>query len=310
MTKRRDYKRSLKLPGYVAFTVYVASVLKKRKALFILLALFYGVLSVVLGGISSQQSYSEISSLLREGSSELLNGGMSKIGQASILSVTAFTGANRVTSDVQQIYMSIVLLLTWLTTVWLLRAILAKINPSLRDGLYNAGAPIVSTAIVLIILLIQLLPVALASLAYAGLSSIGLLEQGFSLMIFWAITALLASISLYWITSTFIALIAVTVPGTYPMTAIKAAGDIVIGRRIRVLYRLLWLVLTVAIVWFVLMIPLVLINSWLTDIWSWISIIPIVPVAASILSAVTVVWAAAYIYLLYRKIIDDESPPA
>ena len=112
MTKRRDYKRSLKLPGYVAFTVYVASVLKKRKALFILLALFYGVLSVVLGGISSQQSYSEISSLLREGSAELLNGGMSKIGQASILSVTAFTGANRVTSDVQQIYMSIVLLLT------------------------------------------------------------------------------------------------------------------------------------------------------------------------------------------------------
>lgn len=310
LTARRDYKRSLNLPGYVAFTIYVYRILSRRRGLFLLVAMLYGSASVVFGGLSSQQMYNQIASLLNEGSAELFGGGVSKIGQAGMLSLSAFSGANKITSDVQQLYVGLILLLTWLTTVWLLRHILADTKPKLRDGLYNSCAPFISTLLVAIILLVQILPVGLLAIAYSGLTQVGVLENGFGMVMFWALAIVIISLSLYWAVSTFIALIIVTVPGTYPMFAVKAAGDVVIGRRLRILYRLLWLAAMIVIVWFAVMIPIILLVNWLTGLWHWLSVVPIVPVVASILTALTAVWVCGYIYLLYRRIIDDETAPA
>jgi hypothetical protein len=38
--------------------------------------------------------------------------------------------------------------------------------------------------------------------------------------------------------------------------------------------------------------------------------LPIVPVVMLVLSSVTAIWAAGYIYLLYRRIVADDSAPA
>jgi len=54
---------------------------------------------------------------------------------------TAITGGlSSGLSEVQQVYAGILLLITWLTTIWLLRNVMAGQKVKLRDGLYNASA--------------------------------------------------------------------------------------------------------------------------------------------------------------------------
>jgi hypothetical protein len=38
--------------------------------------------------------------------------------------------------------------------------------------------------------------------------------------------------------------------------------------------------------------------------------LPMVPVIMTLLGSVIVVWSASYIYLLYRKVVEDDAQPA
>jgi hypothetical protein len=310
-TRRRDYVRSLKLPGYWAFTNYVRRTLWKSRKVFAALLGVYLVLSVLLIGIASQDTYTELSSVLRETGSEVFKGNWGEMGQAGLLLITGVTGQfNAAPTEAQQVYAVIFVFFTWLTTVWLLRAILAGKKPRLRDGLYNAGAPVLPTALVGLLLLVQLFPLAVAILGFSALVPLGVLEGGVESMLFWTAALLLVSLSLYWVTATLIALVVVTLPGMYPMQAIKAAGDLVIGRRVRILLRFLWLILITAVGWVLIMVPVILLDTWLKGMWPVISWIPVVPVMLLVMGTATIVWTASYIYLFYRRVVDDDAAPA
>lgn len=310
-TRRRDYVRTLKLPGYWAFTNNVRKLLWSNKKLFLLLALTYALLSVLLVGLGSQDTYQQLADTLRTTGSHIFSGNFGEIGKASLLVTTAASGSlNGTLTDVQAIYATITALITWLTTVWLLRAIMAKRKPRLRDGLYNASSPILSTFLVSLLLIVQLLPIALAVIGFSAALPAGILDGGVESMVFWAVALLLTMLSLYWITSTIIALVVVTLPGMYPMQAIKTAGDLVIGRRVRVLLRFLWLLLTVIGLWAITMIPIILFDAWIKGIVPAIQWVPLVPMALVIVSSMTIVWSASYVYVFYRKVVDDDSAPA
>ena len=64
-------------------------------------------------------------------------------------------------------------------------------------------------------------------------------------------------LSAYLLSSSLIALVAVTAPGMYPMRALHAASDLMMGRRVRFILRLIALVLALAIIWVIVMIPLI-----------------------------------------------------
>jgi hypothetical protein len=307
-TRRRDYVRSLKLPGYWAFTGEVRAVLWKSKKLFLWLAVIYSVLTIALVSMASQDTYTQLSSTLKTSGGDLFSSGWGKISQAGLLLLSGITGnLSTAPNAAQQVYAVILALLVWLTTVWLLRALLAGHKPRLRDGIYNAGAPLVSSFLVALLLVVQLLPVAIAAIGYSAAVSSDLLSGGVEAMIFWTAAGLLTLLSLYWITSTIFALIIVTLPGMYPMKAIRTAGDIVIGRRLRILYRLLWLIGTVVVAWIIVMIPIILLATWINGIIAWL---PIVPIALLLMSTLTIIWAAAYVYVFYRKVVDDDAAPA
>ena len=309
-TYRRDYRRSLRLPGYISFTAQVQRVIMQHKRTFILLVVVYAAIMLIFGGITSQETYTQISDLLQQSNNEVLTGGLSSIGQAGLLLVSAFaTGPGNLTTD-QQIYLGFALLLVWLTTVWLHREFMLGRKPRLRDGIYNSGAPVVSTIAVMFILVLQLVPIGIVALIYAGLSSVGLIDGGFGAMLFWVFAAVVTALVLYWITSTIIGLIVVTLPGMYPLQALKASGDLVIGRRLRIAYRLLWGLLVVFLVWVIVFVPLILLDSWLSSIWKSFESIPVLPIVAAVASATTVVWFASYVYLLYRKVVEDDAQPA
>lgn len=306
LTRRRDYVRPLELPGNISFTHEVTKTLWRHKKTFLLLMATYAVLYAALVGVQSQETYATISSTLKETGGELFSGNWGAIGQASLLFVSvASSGVTSESTEAQQIFSVLVFLMAWLTTVWLLRNLLAGHKVKLRDGLYNSGAPLFAMVIITIFIAIQLIPVALALIGYSAAASTGLIAAGGAgAMLFWLAAGLLTILSLFWVTSSLFAMIIVTIPGMYPYRAIKTAGDLMLGRRIKMLLRWLWMVLVVAVVWLAVVIPVILLDMGLKNLWPALEWLPIVPVVSLIMASITTVWVAAYVYLLYRKVVD------
>jgi len=271
----------------------------------------FAIATGLLVGIASQDIYQMLTQTLQETSTNIFTDGWGEIGKAGLLFVTIASG--NIGSDMteaQQIYGILLFLMIWLSTVWLLRAQLAGKAPRFRDALYNAGSPIVPTLFVAITFVLQLVPAALAIIAYNAALSTNFLTNGVVAMAFFLVLLVLCLLSLYWVTSTFIALVVVTLPGMYPWQALRTAGDMVIGRRVRILFRLLWLALIVAVIWALVMLPVILLTSWLQATFVWSVHIPIIPLALLVLGTASSVFIASYVYLLYRKIVDDDASPA
>lgn len=309
-TRRRDYARSLKLPGYVAFTAGVWQMISRQRHIFIPLIVLYAVLMLALGGITNQSTYEQINDLLKESAPTVFTGGAGKLGQAGLLLLSTFATGPTATSAEQQVLLGLMMILAWLTTVWLLRELLLKRKPRLRDGLYNSSAPLLSTLAILAVFVLQSLPVGVVALMYAGLSAVGLVDGGFASMLFAMFALAVTVLVLYWLTGTFIALVVVTLPGMYPMRALRASSDLVVGRRLRILFRLLWALAMIVVVWAVVAIPIVLLDSIIKSSWPTIESVPTMPVVAALLTSWSTVWLASYIYLLYRRVVDDDAKPA
>lgn len=275
--------------------------------------------TIAVSGIGAQQSYTNLSDALKQSSGDLFKGQFGSISQAGILLLTTVTTGLSPTGGeqgqtalqgAQSVIGTLTVFFGWLVTIWLLRNVLAGHKPRLRDGLYNSGSPVLATVLVGFVIVLQLLPAAIAAIVYSAAANSGLMETGVSAMLVWGSVILLCLISLYWITSSFIAMVVVTLPGMYPMQAIKTAGDLVIGRRVRTLLRLLWLVFIVVLTWAIIMIPLILFDDWIKKVVPAISWLPLVPLAIISMGAVTLVYSTSYIYLLYRRIVDDDAAPA
>jgi hypothetical protein len=302
LTPKERTRRPLRIHKYLAFTGEVWGLVWKNKRLFIKFLLLYSLLSAIIIGLMSQENFAA----LRDALSEAPNLGF--FNKYSTLFSNALTGGSGATDAGQQVLAGLLFIYGWLTLIWLLRHIVggegAKLK--LRDGLYSGGSPVLATCVILVVILVQLLPFALILLAYASVTTVGWINTGIHIenMAAWCALAVAAVMTLYWICSSFIALIVVTLPGMYPFRAIRAAGDLVIGRRLKLVLRLLFMILPIMLMWLVVLIPTILIDGWLKLTWQ-----PLVPIVVLLLSTLTIIWCATYIYLLYRKMVDDPTPP-
>ncbi len=311
LTRRRDYKRSLQLPGYWAFTQQVLKLLWQHKKLFGMLILVYTVLYTAIAGFGAQDAYTNLSNVLKETGSDVFTGAWGQVGQAGLLLLTTFTtGLSPSPTQVQGTLTIILAFMAWLTVIWLLRNIMAGHAVRLRDGVYSSGSPIVSTLMVGIVLAVQALPLAILILIYNAAAFTGLIEGGVEAMLFWTVAVLIVVLVLYWMTSTVIALVVVTLPGMYPLTAIKTAGDLVIGRRLRILFRLVWVCVLTVLVLALIAIPIILFDAWIKKLIPAVDWVPLVPLVVIALSSASLVWMASYIYILYRRIVEDDASPA
>lgn len=292
------------MPGYWRFTHEVWRVLWRHKKTFGLLALLYMVLYGLMVGVVSQDTYKQLQSAV----TGVGSGDFGAFSQGLVLYVSALsTGASGNIDASKQSYAVLLGLLVWLTVVWLLRSIAGGTAPRLRDGIYSAGAPIVATFLVALVMVVQALPVGIASIGYGAATAAGLLDGGVETMLFWVVYALLVALSLYWATGTFVALVIVTLPGMYPLRAIRAAGDLVLGRRFRILLRIMWMLFVVFVAWTLVVLPVILLDNWIKSTWSAVQWLPLVPGTLLIMTSVSLIFAAGYVYLLYRRIVDDDT---
>ena len=201
-----------------------------------------------------------------------------------------------------------IFVLSWLVTVWILRSRLAGHKVKLRDALYNAGAPIISTILVVGLILVQLLPALIALILFSAAVATQFLANPFAAIIFALVAGGLLLLSLYWLVGSVVALVVVTVPGMYPMKAVQVAGDLVTSRRLRVIFRILWCLVVVLLFFGITMIPIIILDNLLKNVWQVVSLdIPIVPVTLMVVSSIAVIFVASYIYLFYRHLVSREA---
>src|SRR5262249_43899360 len=137
---------------------------------------------------------------------------------------------------------------------------------------------------------IQLMPMIFGGAAYNAVIKGGItkgpLQTSVGLIIFLA----LMSLSLYWITSSVMALYGATHPDTTPLQALRSARDLVRFRRVEILRKLLFLPIALIVIGVIILMP---VATYATSI------------ATLILFGVTTVSLAlvhSYMYSLYREL--------
>ena len=110
----------------------------------------------------------------------------------------------------------------------------------------------------------------------------------------------LPALTFYWLAGTVFAAVIVTLPGTYPWAALRSARQVIAGYRRGVVLRLLWLGFVVSFVMFIVLFPIVLL-----DAFTGYRLSGFVVVASQLLGVALFIYSAAYVYLLYRGVIDE-----
>ena len=174
----------------------------------------------------------------------------------------------------------------------------------LRDGLYNAMTPLVSTLIVFVVALIQCVPIFILVVAYSAAVQTEFLATPFYALVFFIFAALMIILSAYLLSSSLMALVAVSAPGLYPMKALRTASDLMMGRRIRFILRLVALLLVIALMWVVVMLPLIMFDLFMKQ-FEWTSGIPFVPFCLTAMTCFTCIYLTVYLYIYYRWMLDN-----
>ena len=265
------------------------------------------ILTFALASVMSQDTYQQLKDVMNQAKSNGFGGIYTTISLFSGVAVSYISGSGTAGGNVQQAAGTFLGLLTWLSSVWLTRAILIGKKPKMRDGLYSSGSPIIALIIVIGVFLIQMVPAAVAAIIYSALNASGVLNQTPILMAAGGAAILIVAMSVYWATSTVFAMIIVTLPGMYPFHALRLSGDIVTGRRLRILLRFVWAVVLSVLLWAVVLIPAILLDGALKGWISSIDWLPIVPTTGLILLYVTIVMISVYVYLFYRKVVESDT---
>ena len=209
-------------------------------------------------------------------------------------------------NDAQKIFAILLFLITWLVSIYLTRHLLAGHKPKMRDGLYNALSPLVSTFFVGLIVFIELIPIMIVIITYQAAISTEFLKTPFYALVYFIFASLMTLLSVYLTSSSIMGLIAVSAPGLYPLTAIETARNLVAGRRIRFLIRIIYLIFCIAFWYVVIVLPAILLDILIKGAFPVLKDlnIPFVPFVLLVTTVFLFVFASIYFYLFYRQLLD------
>ena len=303
---REDYTRDLEIPGLLSHAPSSFKIIFKNWKLFLPFLLIMVAADIFLVGIMSESSYVNFQTVLEETNTELADGKLGNFAKAGLLLVSTVTsgGLSSSLSESQQIFAVIVFLLIWLITIYLLRHLLAGHKIKLRDGFYNALTPLVSTFVVLMVAFLQAIPILIVVITYSAAVTTEFLSTPFYALIYFIFASLMLILSGYLLSSSLIALVAVTAPGLYPLPALKTASDLMMSRRIRFIIRLLYLIFVLALTWVVVMMPIITLDLWLKSFVSWLEGVPVVPFCLLLMTCFSFIYVSVYLYLYYRRLLD------
>ena len=300
-----DYHRPLEIPGLVSHAATTFKIIFQNWRLFLPMMLWIAFFNVILVGLMSEETYVQLQDSLEDNAEEQgvqLGAAMKTL--LLLVSTVTTAGLNSSMSEVQQVFVVLIFLIVWLTTIYLVRHRLAGHKIRLRDGFYNALTPMISTLLVVVVILAELIPILIVIIGYSTAVQTDFLSTPFYALIFYACAAALVLLSAYLIATSFLALFAVTVPGMYPMKALRSASDLVAGRRIKLLIRLIYLFIVLAVTVSIVLVPLIFLDLWAKGQFEALEGIPFVAFGLIIMAIFALIYATIYCYLFYRRVLD------
>lgn len=222
--------------------------------------------------------------------SELLGGQSSEV-------ITTLTTAGTVLATAGQsetgqvLYGGLFFVVFSLVFIWALRRLFATKPFRLRDTLYRSQTPLIPFVLLLLLIAVQLLPFGLGGLLYSIVQANNIATSGAETLLFVIIWLGLGLLSGYWLSNSLMSIYAVTLPGMYPIAALKATKELVKHRRWFVLRKILFLLAVLGLLFLVTLLFTVAVapslNLWLID-WFVVASVPI---------------THTYLYHLYRSLI-------
>lgn len=298
---REDYKRDIEIPGTMHHAAVTFKVIFKNWKLFLPLIVIAVVAAVVFVGLMNESTYQQFQTVLDQTTEQMEAGDIGVVAKSGLLLISTITtgGLSGESSESAAVFAVLIFLILWLVTIFILRQRLAGHKIKLRDALYNAMTPLLSSFVVFVVAVIQCVPIFLLIIVYSAAVSTEFLATPFYALVFFIFAALMILLSGYLLSSSLMALIAVSAPGLYPMRALRTASELMMGRRMKFILRLVSLILILAITWVVVMLPLIMFDLFMKQ-FEWTSGVPFVPVCLLIMTCFTGIYITAYLYLYYR----------
>ncbi len=300
LTTHAQAVRQINISGYGRFVTEVWRMVRDNWLIYLKITLLMTLAIIAVVGVSNAHSnYVDTREAMEKVDLHPFLKQAGLVTQAIITSLTV-TDANR------QAATFIIVAVAWLSLIFIARRVYSGNQLRLRDAIYSAGTPLVPMMVLLVAVLVQLLPLALVLISYSAITGAGYINQGVAIenMAAWCVILAVLVLTIYWMVTSLLTLVSVTIPGLYPMRAYYETSIQVAGRRVKILFRILMMFLPLLALWALVLIPTVLLDSILKP-----KTFPVVQLVVSLLAAISCTWVSAYMYVLYRRILDSPEQP-
>lgn len=257
--------------------------LRGNYKMYLIFVVIYGVCLAILVQGPARISVSDIRSSVAEALPERI--------EDSTLIAGILVSESTSISQAAAAYSSILFVIFSLAIIWLCRAMYEGVKVKVRDGFYRGMSGLVPFILVLLVIFVQLVPMALAGLFYSVTSLNGLVVNTVELVVLWVIIFALTLASFYFLASSIPALYIVSLPDVAPIEALRQSKKIVSGRRAKIIARMFVGALIYAIVAGAVLLLLVAVLPVAAPVWWWLSGVIALPVAHT------------YFYNLYRSLL-------
>lgn len=303
-----DYQRKTELPSLTSQASAAFKMFFKFWKIFLPLLLIFVGLYIFLIGAMSENTLADVKANVEQTNKDVADGKIGTVGKAglTLLGIIS-TGGLTTMNDAQVVIAVLLFTIIWLVTIYLARHLLAGHQEiKMRDGFYSALSPLVSTLVVGLIIFLEAVPIMLTIIVFQVALTTEFLSTPFYALLFFMFAALMITLSLYLLSSSFFAIIVVSAPGLYPLTAVRMAKNLIMGRRLRFLIRVFYLVIIVALLYLLLLMPAIILDGVLKSQFTWFaeSKIPFVAIIQLTITVFIFIYLSIYFYLFYRALLD------
>ena len=303
-----DYQRKTELPSLTSQASAAFKMFFKFWKIFLPLLLIFVGLYIFLIGAMSENTLADVKANVEQTNKDVADGKIGTVGKAGLTLLGIISTGGLTTMNDAQIVIAVLLFtIIWLVTIYLARHLLAGHQEiKMRDGFYSALSPLVSTLVVGLIIFLEAVPIMLTIIVFQVALTTEFLSTPFYALLFFMFAALMITLSLYLLSSSFFAIIVVSAPGLYPLTAVRMAKNLIMGRRLRFLIRVFYLVIIVALLYLLLLMPAIILDGALKTQFAWLaeSKIPFVAIIQLTITVFIFIYLSIYFYLFYRALLD------
>lgn len=282
-------KRTVRIISIWQLTKQTSLLLWQHKGVFIGIAIVYGLLNIVLAQGLGGSDVSNLKSQL----SQVFTGNFGAVTSSLVVFASLIGSAGTSSDGTSAAYQLFLTLIASLAIIWALRQANAGISFRIRDAYYRGMYPLVPFVLVLLVVGLQLLPLAIGSSIYSVVMTQGIAVNGLEQTLWALIFAALALVSLYMLASSLFALYIVTLPDMTPMKALRSARELVRSRRWTVIRKVLFLLPSLLLIGAIVMVPFIL---FLTAAATLVFFL---------LTTFSLVAVHGYMYSLYRELLRE-----